>query len=635
MSMEFDLDALLAGIGDGGASVKQISATDYADALSALDALGSLPEISEDEAEPRERDGKREGTKQTRRRQRARARSLSNIAVLDFETDPFDNVNETSIHPFLAVLYSNNFEPIVIWEDGQDAFINAVIAAIEALPESYTIYAHNGGKFDYMFLIKRLRGQVMFKGRGIMTATVGKHELRDSYHIIPDRLANFKKDHIDYQNMTKDKRHGHKDEIIAYCISDCKYLLEIVIGFTQRFGMVLSIGQAAMADIRKHYKFERLAPWQDEFIRGWFFGGRVECLQGRVKRNGVYRLYDVNSMYPDVMANVEHPIGNVYFEHSRGITVDTIFIELTCWSDGAFVLKDEKGTHAPHGRHTFRTTIHEYNVAIKYDLIRDIEIHKCIDFPLRSKFDKFVVPHYETRQRLKGEIDVSKKAGHENTPIHDELIKDDMFTKFLLNNGYGKFAQNPRKYKENCFTDMSEEPEDGADAWGGMPFQDCGDYLVWQRPSPSDKFNNVATGASITGAARAKLLEAICNSIDPIYCDTDSLICKELHNMEIHKTKLGAWDIECEMSEVIVAGKKLYAYTKLDGNKKTKAKGSSALSYAELNAIYEGETILSKQKGVTLTKTGEQFYMKRRISATVEMDFNNGKSALWRGAKIR
>jgi hypothetical protein len=129
----------------------------------------------------------------------------------------------------------------------------------------------------------------------------------------------------------------------------------------------------------------------------------------------------------------------------------------------------------------------------------------------------------------------------------------------------------------------------------------------------------VATGASITGAARSILLEAICLSEGAIYCDTDSLICRELSGVKIHKTELGAWDLETEMSEVIICGKKLYGYTKLsDGKHITKAKGSSQLGYDKILELFDGGEIISVSKGPTLTKTGSQYYMKRRINATVD-----------------
>ena len=57
---------------------------------------------------------------------------------------------------------------MIIWEDHEEKFVDEVLSAIENLPGKYTVYAHNGGKFDYMFLLHRLRGFVSFKGRGLM-----------------------------------------------------------------------------------------------------------------------------------------------------------------------------------------------------------------------------------------------------------------------------------------------------------------------------------------------------------------------------------------------------------------------------------------------------------------------------------
>lgn len=668
---DLDISALFAGLDTALApETTSITANAYASLLGDLGPIIGDGEDDDDADAPERIRAKRgtgvSGTERKRAsRGRAKQRMIDNIAVLDFETDPFDNIKKEAIFPFLAVLYSDNFEPVIIWDNENEAFVSKVIAAIEALPEAYTIYAHNGGKFDYMFLLSKLKGEVMFKGRGIMTAQIGKHELRDSFHIIPDRLANFKKDHIDYGNMKRLKRERYKQEIIKYCINDCKYLLDIVKGFATRFGMKLSIGQAAMADIRKHYKFERLTEMQDEFFRQFFFGGRVECFVGTTHRKGDYKLYDVNAMYPDVMANFEHPIGNVYFKHTGKIGPQSCFIDLTCNSAGAFILKDGLETKAPHGRYRFKTTIWEYKVAKKYNLISDEEIHEVIDIPLRTNFKKFVVPHYLDRQHLKAKKNELELLGLKDTPEYDEIVKDDMFKKFLLNNGYGKFAQNPRNYKEHYITAPGEIPPPETGAWPGKLLMiEDGGYWLHSRPNPSDRFNNVATGASITGAARAKLLEAKCNAIEPIYCDTDSLICKELNGVHIHKTDLGAWDLECEISEIVVCGKKLYGYRDAKtGKTKTRAKGAGLilteqnwkrveevasdrkrellleqlsweemlnqiedakkktmekLSWENMMRLHNGEQVSALAMGATLTKGGEQYYMERRISATAQ-----------------
>src|ERR1700741_2078196 len=84
-----------------------------------------------------------------------RAAKLREIAILDFETDPFDPDKREAIFPFVCELYSDQFGSIVIWGEQFERFIEKVITAIESLPGEYTIYAHNGGKFDFLFLVSK------------------------------------------------------------------------------------------------------------------------------------------------------------------------------------------------------------------------------------------------------------------------------------------------------------------------------------------------------------------------------------------------------------------------------------------------------------------------------------------------
>src|ERR1700681_2454731 len=48
---------------------------------------------------------------------RKRAARKRCIAILDMETDPFNAELKSDVKPFLCVLYSDEFEPIVIWEE--------------------------------------------------------------------------------------------------------------------------------------------------------------------------------------------------------------------------------------------------------------------------------------------------------------------------------------------------------------------------------------------------------------------------------------------------------------------------------------------------------------------------------------
>jgi len=562
----------------------------------------------------------------TERKRRTRKASdelrKNNIAVLDMETDPFDNKTKSRIFPFVACLYSDNFDPIVIWDESNEGFVTKVIAAIEALPEEYIIYAHNGGKFDYMFLLHRLRGNISFKGRGIMSAKIGPHELRDSYHIIPEKLSAYQKEVFDYENMRKNKRNKPKirQQIIDYLISDCRYLLEIVKGFINSFGLKISIGQAAMAELRTKYKVQTIGENLDTGLRQYFFGGRVECLAGKGHFVGHYKLYDVNSMYPDAMAHYRHPISSNYTKRQKGgINENTCFIELDCTNFGALVKRDGDGsTSATIRKGRFLTTIHEYTAAVALGLIEDVKIISYIDNETLSDFRDFIYPLYEKRQETKRLL----KALKEGSEAYAEAKREDIFTKLLLNNAYGKFAQNPRRFKEHAITSPDAEAPHGYDI--PIPSFVCEDYAIWSRPSPNRRFNNVGTAASITGAARSVLMRAIANSVDAIYCDTDSLICKELNNTELDAVKLGAWDLEDEFSEVIVTGKKQYACKLMTPKTvngqlveyKIRSKGVAGLEWADFQKMLDGEIVEVLSKAPTLSKNGKQIYMSRKVRAT-------------------
>lgn len=552
----------------------------------------------------------------------------TNIAVLDFETDPFDDVAQDIIRPFAACLYSDQFDTVMIWEDDFNVFVQRVLDELAEIEEPFTIYAHNGGKFDYMFLMHKLRGKVSFKGRGLMSARVGIHEIRDSFHIIPEKLAAYRKEIFDYSKMKKALRNQHRPEIEEYLLSDCVYLFDIVKAFVAEFGLKLSIGQAAMTRLKQHYKVGSIGANTDESLRKYFFGGRVECLAGRGHWHGNYKLYDVNSMYSDVMANCLHPISANYTLRRTGtITEKTVFLEIECENWGALVRRTEDNeTTATADRGTFLTTIWEFETALELGLIDRVKIKGLIDNDERSNFSKHIVPIYEKRMATKAHLAELKAMGMTDSNEFMVTKKDDMFLKFLLNTGYGKFAQNPRRFKETYITNPGDRPDGSEairDAWGDIlfPHFECADYWIWQKPISHFRFNNVGTAASITGAARSKLLRAIHNAIDPIYCDTDSLICKELNNTEIHKTKLGAWDLEAEFSEVIICGKKLYACKPKDWNGqeaqiKVASKGTQRVKWADFEKMLTGDILPFVNPAPTFNKFGRQFYQTRNIRAT-------------------
>lgn len=615
------------------------------------------------------------GTPVSRHRARKKADRERCVAILDTETDPFDAATEAVVFPFLAVLYSDQFEPVIMWENDPTKLIARILEEIRKLPEEYIIYAHNGGKFDYMFFIDQLRGSVKFKGRGVMRAEIicsdGRiHEIRDSMHIIPQPLAGWKKDKFDYSKNLKSKRAKYKTEIIQYCINDCKYLLQIVRKFIERNSLKLSIGQAALSGIRAEYKFECLGELMDAKIRGvhfdtrekelygkptgkgYFYGGRVECFAGRGVFRGPLFYVDVNSMYPYVMASFKHPVGSGYTFRS-GIPSDyTAFVRVQCENRGAFIRRNELGeTTASIGEGEFFTTIWEFDAALELNLISNVRIIQCVDCNDFSDFSRFVVPRYDGRIIAKGRLKEFEERGiteKSNNPIYDDIKLDDTVIKFELNNGYGKFAQNPRRYKDHWLGNASERPDVAGD-WGSAPkfvseeknyaiwerkpyrWDDTERRYIWDRPP---RFYNVGTGASVTGAARSILLRALHRVRRPIYCDTDSIICADVGDLEIDAKKLGSWKLEKIFDEVVIAGKKEYACKVAglsDGHKDriiVKSKGVDGVTYAEMVEMAGGATIAKTLRAPTMDRYGGYEYITRKIGPTtpVHEDYEHGFS---------
>ena len=560
-----------------------------------------------------------------------RASEKPRIAVTDVESDPFDGDSE--ILPFAAEIWDGE-NSVVIWDECYESFIDKYFAALCALPATHKwiVYAHNGGKFDYMFLVHKLRGKVSFKGRGIMSAKIAEHvELRDSFHIIPDKLKSYKKDDIDYKKFTRAKRNKYRAEILAYLHTDCVYLYDLVTHFVEKHGPKLSIGQAAWSILRRNYGIESLGESSDAYLREYYFGGRVECPQGPGHFQGDYELRDVNSMYPDRMAFCEHPIGADYSVRSaRGpcsISPNsrTVFLDVQCVNFGALIGRDEEGRlSANTSSGIFKTTIWEFEAALELNLIKNPRIVKCIDFFKRSNFSGYILPRYAERQSLKDRIDLGGNT--------DELEKDSLVLKLEMNNGYGKGAQNPRNFKEHYYTDCKGRPPGERvginayqDADGGiwrLELESEGEFLVWSKPNTTLRFNNVAMSASITGAARAKLLRKMATVSDLIYCDTDSVLCRRIGDAGTNN--LGDWKSEKLITDALIGGRKLYAYRgPFKGGEVIRSKGGRDITWNEMNSIVKGNAIQKRNIAPHFAKNGFQSYVDRTFRLTCDPNYRS------------
>ena len=525
-------------------------------------------------------------------------KSKRKIAVIDFETDPF-------LHGRLPVPFSWGFYDgeryVKHWQEkaweSPKACAKVLIEFLQDTTEPYLIFAHNGGKFDFLFFIEELTGSLKIVNGRILQATMGIHTLRDSYAILPIPLkALGDKFDIDYMLMERDVREDHKEEIEKYLEQDCIALYNAVLAFFDEFGDNLTIGGTAMKQLKKFHSFDAGNAFFDEQFRKYYYGGRCQCFETGVIDMAV-KGYDINSSYPDTMLRMKHPTSTDYIV-SRAIRPNTAFITWEGLNHNAVPARTKTGLDFTIPEGTFHTSIHEFNVALDNGMIEPKKIIECVEFTRMTVFDDFINHFYDKR--------LEAKAGG--------FLFLYMFYKLILNSSYGKFAQSPDNFKDSIILptgEIADEPY--------LPEFEHGEYTIWSKPSNQKTYFNVATAASITGGARANLLAGITNAHRPIYCDTDSILCESL-SANIDSKKLGAWKLEFEGDQIAVAGKKMYAVMGKDDNGETvclkKASKGTILSPLSIFMLARGDTVETKNDAPTFKLDGRHTFIKRNIKRT-------------------
>jgi DNA polymerase elongation subunit (family B) len=512
---------------------------------------------------------------------------------MDFETDPFEF--GTVVKPFACGLYDGkNFASV--WSS---KCAEKMVEHLNTLDPAI-VYIHNGGRFDIFFLLKYLHAEMRIINGRIVSARLGDHEIRDSYSIIPVALSQYKKDDIDINKLRRECREAHRVEILSYLRGDCVYLHELVTAFREDFGEFLTIGSAAMNQLRKFHPFELGNAYLDEkFRKQFFFGGRVQCFKSGVI-DAPFSIYDVNSMYPHVMKNVMHPTGKA-FELDTQVGRKTHFVMAEGWQRGpygVFPLRNRQGGidfTTEYGR--FACTIHEWNMALETGWFKPRKVIKVYNFEQTICFPDFVDHFYSARMKAKKDGDKIR------------LI----FYKLILNSAYGKFAQNPDNFCDWAITQNQRLPE----PWTEHFIHNEGEYVIWKKGITRHSYYNVCIGASITGAARAQLANGLFRSTGSFYCDTDSIICRRLSGVEKSDTVLGAWKLEAQGERLAIAGKKLYAGFDADGECVKMASKGARISPEEIVRVAQGETVTFRKDAPTFKLDGRVEFVERRIRRTV------------------
>ncbi len=586
------------------------------------------------------------------------------IIAVDCETDPF--------------LYGRVPQPFIwgSWDGKNYITFDDTDSFVEWLCEQDAIvHAHNGGKFDFMFLLKYVLRKTpvakvqVIKGR-IVSMYIGKARLQCSYALIHAPLEAFGgKKKIEIWKLERAHRQKYRAEIVDYLFHDCKSLYDMLIVYRNIAGTQRTIASNALAFAKRiGVDFGKTNHRFDSKYRRFFYGGRCECFIPGTHRD--IQLIDIRSAYPYAMLHL-HPTGTNFVPQDDFTTltkeeIGRSFIILECMSHGAFPIRTQDGLIFPHEYNEFHITGWEYLVAKEFGIIENekiISVHSTAETVDCSAY----INHW-----------YAYKARHnkKENPIEYEIGKR------MQNALYGKTAQNPANYYDYkivpagtpiCYEPLESRTDPklcqkcGAKLFdhGWLPCMNYEGHEIQRRESlwrykyeygveweAKPIYKNVATGASITGFTRAHLLRMMLTigMEHIIYCDTDGIVCKgsaDLSRVPFSEN-IGDWELEDRAPIGHFAGKKIYGVAlsskhnkdgkqtfkiaakgsrlaekiitrQIDGHLTTYVEFDPATAYEKITRIVNGETVVWENPAPSFSIDGKADFVRRNIRATARL----------------
>ena len=497
-----------------------------------------------------------------------------------------------------------------------------------------TIYAHNGGGWDFLSLIfyiintdEKVSFYTIENGGKIVAVMIpnGNVTIRlcDSLYLIKSSLDEAGKKYVG-RGKVKDDRlpeelyDTDREKFNQYLSGDCKLLYDVISKFADlihtkvapisRLGLTLP--STALKCFRTSYLDKEISiPECDTLkaaLRSAYCGGRVEVFKPGNYSN--VNVYDFNSLYPSVMATTNVPItGTATYTrkfHPDKCGVYRISYDQTRMDRPTLLLQNGIGSNEGNGWY-FANEIQ----CFLRNRLGDITIHEGYVFRKSEVlFAKYVDTLYSLRMTDK------------DSPLGEAC-------KLLLNSLYGKFGIKEER-KSTLYAD-----HDVAKKWikAGKSVELLDEeMLIWSvTENVEPAYQHVGIAGTITSEARVRLYEAM--DVNTIYCDTDSI--HTVSNLPTSK-KLGELKLEFSGAGVY-CGKKLYAL-KNEKEEKVRAKGIKvggkfgfSLKFDDLVNIDKGQTVeTSFISGTTAkevfkgkapcTLTPENNTRKRKIRRTVK-----------------
>jgi len=508
--------------------------------------------------------------------------SFSDFSVFDIETINW-------VEPYAVGYYEKGKYNLYEGKNCITEFINNFLTFKN---RNKVCYAHNGGKFDFSFILKELFEKKFSEKFYITPLRIGsriaeikiyrmamcnkgknagklvkkdKFVLRDSFALLGFSLEklckNFdvehKKGELDYEKINWKNYQDFKSEWSPYLKNDCIGLYEVLKKFEERnlklFGTnlkkSLTIAQHSMNVFKSKFLKNKIPCYEglEDDIRMSYFGGRTEIFKMRGEN---LNYYDVNSLYPSVMFKNSFPVGtptetNYFNKNDLGIAFCDI----------------------------------EMQDYLEYPLLPYRNEAKKLIFPLGSWKGWYTTPEIRKARELGYNITILKGYVFEKQNLFKDYISklyeikknsdsgsvDYLTSKLLMNSLYGKFGQ--RREKQQYYINP-------VDKIGLEPLDIFEDIPVYTKKVESQATHILpAISSFVTSYARLelyKLFEEVQRKGKSVfYCDTDSVVTNAL----LHTGKeLGELKLEKEIDKGYFILPKMYAL-KCGDEEEVKAKG--------------------------------------------------------------
>lgn len=504
------------------------------------------------------------------------------------------------------------------WDDGCVA--QAMRHILSKGYSGHRIYAHNAGRFDYLFLLPWLleegdklgyRFNIIPVSSSIQLLDVWKEgptgkkqytwRFLDSYKLIPTSLDRAAKSFGLEGKKTHDlSLHEFDPSWSDYLKQDCVELYKVLERFHDYIENVLGgeVGITAPSTSMKLYRRRYLkhsiprSPDSHDFIREGYVGGRVEVFQA--KGEGL-RYYDINSSYPRAMLD-PMPAGEAVRwegEPTSMLRECVGFVRCNVYVPDLEI--PPLPTHDPdNGKLIFPvgklSGVWEWG-ELQQAMSMGVEVDEW-------KESYWYAPQY----LFKDFVDDLYKYRDKSSRSYDQGLAD--VCKIMMNSLYGKFGMKTNRRMIYRYDDP-ELPENAT------PANNDPDCPVWFAEKTIDApYVMPQISARITALARVRLLQAMLLAVENggrvFYCDTDSVITDAVLPTSPHLGDLkDEYPGQSGQLKGRFLGPKLYVLS-CDEWEKVTAKGFEERTVSLIDRLVAGETVYQKrlEKVGTLARHG-------------------------------